>query len=70
MTNLRFCKNIEERPVLGLKCSKYKKIPLTHIRGDGCRLPPEEILSCEPAAIFDLVDDDAFGTNAEDDLTV
>lgn len=51
------------------KLIPWEKHQWTHIRGDGCRLPPEEALAGGSTSIFNLVDDDSFGTNPQDDLS-
>lgn len=40
------------------------------MRGNGCSLPPVEILTGGSATIFNLIDDDSFGTNPKDDLSL
>lgn len=41
----------------------------THAWGNCCSLPPEEILAGSSAAIFNLIHNDSFGTNSEDDFS-
>lgn len=57
----------EFHPQTGMK---LKFLDSSHMRGDGCGLPPVEILTSGPAPIFNLIDDDSFGTNPEDDFSL
>lgn len=40
-----------------------------HIGGNSFRLPPIKRLACASAAIFHLIDNNAFGTNSEDNFS-
>lgn len=40
------------------------------MRGDCSSLPPVEILTGRSATIFNLIDDDSFGTNPKDDFSL
>ena len=49
---------------------KWQYYHSTHIWGDDFSLPPVEMLAGGSAAIFNLIDDDSFGTNPEENLSL
>lgn len=43
---------------------------VAYVGGDGCSFSPVECLTGGSVTIFDLIDDDSFGTNPEDYLSL
>lgn len=43
---------------------------MSYVGGNSRRVPPVEVLTVGAAAVFNFVNDDAFGTNTEDDFTL